>query len=110
MRYETPNFDGETRRERNTRFGQPTPEAEPVVGGDYILSCFWEVSRYRDLSENGQQPLKPIDVLNWEQFTGNVLNRYERQIILDIDQAYLAALADERSNNIKQMEEQNKNK
>lgn len=110
MRYEAPIFGRETRRERNTRFSQPVPEAEPVVGGDYILSCFWEVSRYRDLSENGQQPLKPIDVLNWEKFTGNVLNRYERQIILDIDQAYLAALAEERSNNIKLMEEQNKNK
>ena len=110
MRYEAPIFGSETRRERNTRFSQPVPEAEPVVGGDYILSCFWEVSRYRDLSENGQQPLKPIDVLNWEQFTGNVLNKYERQIILDIDQAYLAALAEERSNNIKLMEEQNKNK
>lgn len=66
------------------------------------------MARYRDLSENGPQPLKPIDIFNWEKLTGNILNRQERQIILDIDQAYLAALAKERSINMKRLEEKNR--
>lgn len=86
------------------------PEAEPVAGGEYILDCFWQIARYRDLTENGPQPLKPVDIFNWQKLTGNILNRHEQQIILDIDQAYLAALAKERSINMKRLEEQNKRK
>jgi len=74
-------------------------------------------ARLRDFSENGPQPLKPVDVFNWEKFTGNILNREkftgnilnreERVILLELDQAYLAALAKERSINMKRMEEKN---
>ena len=83
---------------------------EEVIGGEYILDCFWKITRFRDFSENGPQPLKPVDVFNWEKFTGNVLNREERIILLELDQAYLAALAKERSINMKRLEEKNKNK
>ena len=83
---------------------------EEVIGGEYILDCFWNIIRFRDFSENGHQPLKPVDVFNWEKFTGNILNREERIILLELDQAYLAALEKERSINMKRLEEKNKNK
>jgi len=91
VRYETPDENGETRRERNARFGVESPEIEPVEGGEFLLSVFWALNGIRSQGFAGPDPIRPRDIIDWSELTGTVLHQEERSIFLRMDAAFRAA-------------------
>lgn len=103
IRYETPDHTGETRRERNTRFGQESPEARAVEVGEYILEWFFDLSAGRQFGLDGPLPLAWIDMMAWATLTGNIVRAEEWSVIRAVDRAYLSALSDERAESAARM-------
>ena len=94
VEYNTADKDGETRAERNERFGVETPAFEDAGydgSGDHIITLFWRVSGLRSYNFSGPDPLRPETVLGWLQVSGDKLSRDELMILFDMDAAYLRA-------------------
>jgi hypothetical protein len=91
VKYDTPDEHGETRRQRNARFGQESPQPEEVEGGEHLLDAFWALDRLRTYGFSGPDPLQPGVIRDWCALTGEVLDRAEIQMLLDMDTAFLNA-------------------
>lgn len=90
-------YDCRTRREFNARFGQPSPVAELVPGGERIEAIFWRLNQLRTAGMSDMDPLHPGVICDWCRLTGRVLRPHEAEIILDMDQAYRVACRREMS-------------
>ncbi|WP_435371434.1 phage tail assembly chaperone [Mesorhizobium liriopis] len=98
VRYSTPDDKGETRRQRNERFGVEEETPEPDIDPDtaYLLDWFWNLHSARAESFDGPQPLSFTDIANWSALTGTILLREELGILRQMDAAFLSAHAIER--------------
>ena len=97
IRYDTPDENGETRRERNARFGMgnlSTPLDIPS-DGEYLWSWFWELSGVRTDGFNGPQPLTVPQIEDWSVFTGTIIRRDETAILHTMDIAYRSQISAE---------------
>lgn len=99
VRYDTPDERGETRRQRNIRFGEgeKNPDIEPPDGAEHILDWFWDLSAARSHGFSGPNPLSLSDIANWSRLTGEIVTREEVGILRQIDAAYVAAVAEEQA-------------
>lgn len=70
-------------------------DIEPPEDGEHIWSWFWELSNKRHQGMNGPQPLTYPDINMWSRMTGTILLREEIAILMQMDDAYIAAVADE---------------
>lgn len=104
VRYQTPNKDGETRWQRNIRFGQgdKNPLIEPPQTGEYIFEWFWELNSSRQSGFGGPLPLSYTEIAAWAAITGTIATRDEISIIRRLDSAYIAAVAAEQAANAAQ--------
>lgn len=97
-RYETPDHEGETRRERNARYdmSEETPDIVIPPAGEYLLEWLWDIMASQPTGENGPNPISCTELANWSLLTGNALNRREVAILRRLDSAYRNAVAKER--------------
>lgn len=70
---------------------------EVPEGGEELLSIFWMLSGYRDQGFNGPLPIKPRDIRDWCEVTGNILTRDEIATLMAMDGALMEAVAKERA-------------
>lgn len=98
MRLDTPDEKGETRRQRNERFGIVVPEPDPIPDEvEYLLDWFWDMSAARSYGFNGPDPIALSDIAAWSSLTGNIIRREEIEIIRRMDAAFLRAIAREQA-------------
>ncbi len=89
-----PRENGETRRQYNARFDEPSPEVDPQdrsPEGDRLLQVFWRLCRFRTQGFNGPDPLQPGLIRDWIVTAGWPLSQPEIEIVFQMDAAYLAA-------------------
>lgn len=70
---------------------------EVPEGGEELLSVFWTLSGYRDQGFNGPLPIRPRDIRDWCEVTGNILTRDEIATLMAMDGAFMEAAAKERA-------------
>jgi hypothetical protein len=115
VKYDTPGYElrgmggvKETvsRREMNERFSQGhlNPEIEPPEDGEHLWEWFWHLSGHRHQGMNGPQPLTYQDLETWSRMTGTLLLREELSILMQMDTAFLNAVADEHEEQRKRAE------
>ena len=106
VRYDTPDEDGETRRERNERFDceDQNPEIEPPEDGKWLWDWFLELNACRSQGFSAPNAVTFPDLESWSRLTGNIIRREEIAIIRRMDDAFLAALAEEREEQRKRRE------
>lgn len=90
-RYDVSDENGETRRQRNERFGQPVPETPDVTGGEHLVVVFGALRRLAPATWGGFGPITPGVILDWMALTGTRLSLAERSILLAMDSAFLSA-------------------
>jgi hypothetical protein len=96
IRYDSPDEEGETRRQFNDRFGIDSPEALEVDEQDeYLLDVFRHLSSIRDEGFNSVGPLLPSRIEEWCRVLGYRLLRDEILILLRLDTVYRNACAEE---------------
>lgn len=91
VRYDFPDKDGETRRERNARFGQESPAVEVPPVAQYLWEWFWDIRRSQPAGFNGPNPVTNAELMAWVQRTGQVVRPEEAVILMDMDGALLTA-------------------
>lgn len=93
-----PDEKGETRRQRNERFGQGhlTPD-EIHVDEDftYLLEWFWDLNLARSMGFNGPNPISYSEIAHWSAMTGNIISRREVALIRKMDAAYVKAVLED---------------
>lgn len=98
VRYGTPDHEGETRRERNLRFGVDiAPEPEVPDHASHVWEWFWELSAARGMSETGALPIGYADIRAWMDCTGTRVIPPEIDMLTAMDRAYRSALSQELS-------------
>jgi hypothetical protein len=95
--YETPDKDGETRRQYHLRFDSPelNPDIEEPADGGHIIEWFWDLHRGRPEAFSGVAAISPEYLASWAAMTGEIVTREEVAILRRMDAAFRAALADE---------------
>lgn len=91
VKYDTADHNGETRRKRYERFGEPCPEAIIQEEFGYLLEWFWDLNL--DRIENN--PITRSDMQVWIEQTGNILWPEEINILKHMDQTYITAMSRE---------------
>ena len=97
-RYLTPDKNGETRADRNARFGQDevTPEWSVPDGGQYLFDWFEEISSgHNRVSNDRIYRITWVEFAAWQQVSGNVVYPHEFAILRAMDNAYCEALEGE---------------
>jgi hypothetical protein len=87
-----PDEKGETRRARNTRFGQSSPEYEIPEQALHVWDWFWDLSARR---KSGPEALTYAEVGEWQRLTGTPIRPEEVDMIMQMDDGFLAAVRDE---------------
>lgn len=88
-----------TTREVYERSGKDVPDYEPSIENQYLTSEFWQLKSYAGSIE---------DPLRREYFSGTLLDRNERAIILAMDAAFRSELTKVRHKNDKILASRNK--
>lgn len=91
IQYDSPDDQGETRREYNARFNIPSPEYELHPDAQYLLEVFEYLSNFRHSGMNGPEPILPGTVLEWCRATGTMLCHEEIEQIFKVDAVYRKA-------------------
>lgn len=93
--------------ERRSRFFYELSEdlctavRQTVAGGDpdieedcsHLWEWFWDISRGRQVGMNGWLALPAVEIRAWQDMTGNIIRAEELQVLRDMDQAFLSAMA-----------------
>lgn len=95
VRYETKDSDGETRRQRNERFGHAHKNPDFIVReeGQYLFDWFIELDKSRSSGMNGPNPLSSGEIKAWAEFTGNIIARWDFRTLHAMDRKYRDTLA-----------------
>ena len=105
VRYDTPGYEGETRRQFNARFDHLSPDVpEYPEAAQYLLDWFADM---RDCADH-DKPLTPTHMRDWQAVTGNVMTREEMAIIRQMDSSWRASMADEQSRYMAAVQEANR--
>ena len=99
-RYETKDYNGETRRERNKRYDMAELSPEEIIprpGWEHLWEWFWHLDGQREQGANGPNPLNYLQLDAWQRLTGEIVRREEIQILMAMDRSYLSAFSQERA-------------
>lgn len=95
-RYLTPGKDGETRAERNERFGAEVPEWDVPGGGQYLLDWFDDISNGVNRIGDGRvNRITWQDFIAWRDAMKTIVYPHEFAILKSMDMAYCEAMAGE---------------
>lgn len=97
-----PNEEGETRRQRNRKFGQPAPDVEVPPEGSHVWHWFWSLSNRR---RSGPEALSYAEVGEWQRLTHTPIRPEEVEMIMRMDDAYLAEVRKEQAAAIERAKE-----
>lgn len=87
---------GETRRQRNSRFGQGSPDIDVPNQADHVWDWFWELSARR---KSGPEALSYAEIGEWQRLTRNTVRPEEVEMLMKMDDAYLVTFRDEQQAN-----------
>lgn len=87
-----PDENGETRRERNTRFGKDSPEYSVPDAGDHVWEWFWELSGRR---RSGPEALTYAEIGEWQRLAGVEVRREEVEMLMQMDDAFVSEVRKE---------------
>lgn len=94
VKYDTPGYENETRRQFNERFGfLDNPMAEPPDNASHVWEWFWEISSQRKTNGEGAEPITASLVRDWSAMTGNSVTRQEYKFLMAMDAKYREAWA-----------------
>jgi len=85
---------GETRRQRNARFGESTPEVQIPEGAEHVWEWFWELSARR---RSGPEAMTFADVGEWQRLMCLDLLPQEVGMLMAMDDQYLAAVREDQA-------------
>lgn len=95
VRYDMPDENGETRRERHKRFHQPDPPtASPPHEVAHLWDWFWALSNRR---QSGPEPLAFAEIEAWSRMTATPIRPEEVEMIAAMDDAYVSATREEQA-------------
>lgn len=91
-----PDENGETRRQRNVRFGQAERNKPVIVpaGGGHVWDWFWRLSNRR---RSGPEPLSYAEVGEWQRLTRTPIRPEEVEMLMKMDGAYLTEVRKEQA-------------
>lgn len=93
VRYEYKDSTGETRRQRNARFGQSSPDIKWPDECGYLKSWFFEIKSGVKTGDI----ITWVDLKNWIDITGNLVTEDEILVIKEMDNAYCQQVSIEQS-------------
>lgn len=100
VRYNTRNEEGQTRAERNARFGMShltPPEPEIPIAAEHVWTWFWELSAQRRSGFGGAEPLSWDEIAAWMRLTQTQVIPEEVSMLTAMDLAYRSATSDEQA-------------
>lgn len=105
-RYDT--GEDETRRERNEKVGEWSPELEIPQNGLYLWNWFVNLNQSLSRIQDGFcRLIPPSEYLAWSKLTGNIVYPVEYDILKEMDAAFCTEMNKEfESVRTKQQEEQ----
>lgn len=98
VRYQTRDGEGETRAERNARFGMShlTPDEPDVpMVAEHVWNWFWHLSSQRRSGLNGPEPLGWEGIGYWASLTGTLVIPEEIELLVAMDIAYRTGISQE---------------
>jgi len=84
--------NGETRRQRNERFGEKSPDVEVPMEGAHVWDWFWALSGRR---RSGPEALTFADVGEWQRLVMVDLLPQEVEMLMAMDDQYLRAVRED---------------
>lgn len=100
VRYHSRDENGETRAERNERFGMghKTPEAPEVPdAARHVWEWFWTLSSQRRSGMGGPEAIGWDEISAWACLTGTLTRPEEVAMLVAMDGAYRAAYGEEQA-------------
>jgi hypothetical protein len=83
---------GETRRERNARFGAEAPEADVPEQAMHVWHWFWELSNRR---QTGPEAIQHVEIDAWAMLNGRALLPVEVEWLTAMDDMYLKVVRED---------------
>ncbi|WP_188862973.1 hypothetical protein [Marinobacterium nitratireducens] len=105
MRYDSPDPNGETRRQRNKRFGFDSPEVEIPRGGAHLFRWFRDASTMRRWDSGYPAIIEPNNWLSWAQMMDIPVDVIEWRILRQMDDTYVRHMIDEIKANAERLRE-----
>lgn len=93
VRYELPDEKGETRRQRNAKFGVASPDIEVPDEGQHVWDWFWE--KLTNRRKSGPEALTHAEIGEWQRLTRTQVLPEEIEMLIAMDDAYMKAYRDE---------------
>lgn len=109
VRYDYKDPNGETRRDRNERFGVDNPEPPQVPEDfEYVWEWFWElVETGRHVQEGVPNSFTHVELKAWKDNMGQLVNPDEMKMIIAMSKAWADELGKE-FENWRAIEEENR--
>ena len=85
---------GETRRQRNERFGEKSPEVRVPDEVHHVWGWFWTLSARR---KSGPEALTFGEIGEWQRITGQAVLPEEVEMLTAMDDAYLRAVREDQA-------------
>lgn len=107
VRYDLPDDDGTTRRQRNESLGEYTPEFVIPSAGKYLWNLYHALSKsVSRVREGYYHVIPPSEYRAWLQITDNLVYPSEYDILLEMDIAFCDEANKELESNRSKREEQ----
>lgn len=94
-RYDTPDKNGETRRQLNERFEVESPRVRPPQQGRYLWDWYSDASSTRRTDNGNPQLLTPLEWQAWADINGEMVRKEEFGVLMQMDRAFVFALRKE---------------
>lgn len=92
VKYDTKDEDGETRRERNERFGTDSPPLVLPPVGAYLWEIYFEISsRVQRVRDGICIPISPTEFAAWVSLSQRIVYPNEYDILCGMDDAFVEA-------------------
>lgn len=101
-----PDERGEKRRDRNRRFGVPSPPVVVPDEAEHVWEWFWKLSNRR---RAGPESLTYAEIGEWQRLTGQQVLPEEVEMLMKMDDSYLATVRDEQAAAAERQREKSRN-
>lgn len=93
IRYDTPDENDQTRRERNDNHGITSPEFIIPGGGEILWSWYFDVSSgVQRIADGVCLPIPAAEFMHWAQLTQTIVTAAEYAILRAMDVAFVAEM------------------